>query len=268
MDSSPDTIRCPRCRKDLPAGTSFCRRCGAELPGAWPEPSPQAGHGHIPSHHRPDGPRGSGDGAWRVLLAAAVLALGFALALALWVTRRSRGPHVATARQTAPVLVSPLIPRRAPMSVTPLRLPLLPPLTAWHRHLPADLPPADGGPDYRGQILPQGRFGSLPLSDVIFAGADLLQSDFERADVDGADFRGADLSQADFGGADLAGAKFDEARVHQTQFVGADTAAVAGSTEVRDGIVEPVPPPRLTAKHVGQASFRMAAGNPGELRWS
>jgi len=252
MDSPSNTIRCPRCRKDLPAGTAFCRRCGEALPGHRPEPSPQTDHDYVPSdvgrHVRPGG---HSDGVRYAFLAAAFLALGL-LVVILWVASRRRA-SVAMPNPPAAIPFAPAMPPR----MAPAALPLTP-LPAWQRHLPADLPPAREGPDYRGQILQQGRFASLPLSDLVFAGADLLQADFARADLDGADFRGADLSQADFGGADLAGAKFDEAQIHQTQFVGADTAAVAGKTRLRDGIVLPLPPPRLTAKHLGQASFRGA----------
>jgi uncharacterized protein YjbI with pentapeptide repeats len=190
-----------------------------------------------------------------VLLAAAVLALGLALTLLIWAAAGSQRAYVATANQLAQVPALSAGPPRVPIS----DLPPLPALPPWRRHLPADLPAAPiGGPDYRGQMLPQRRFASLPLSDVVFAGADLLQADFGRAGLDGADFRGADLSQAEFGGADLAGAEFDEARVHQTRFIGADSAAVAGKTRRRDGIDEPIAPPRLAARNVGQASFRQA----------
>jgi uncharacterized protein YjbI with pentapeptide repeats len=144
------------------------------------------------------------------------------------------------------------------MTPTTPSLPPLPPLPAWQRHLPAGLPVArpNDPVDFRGQILQQFR-EELPAGrPPIFAGADLLQASFERADLQGADFRGAYLAQTNFAGADLARAKFDEAYFHQAHFVGVDTAAVAPRTRVRDGVTEAVPPPALPARNAGRASFR------------
>jgi uncharacterized protein YjbI with pentapeptide repeats len=193
-------------------------------------------------------------------LALAVAALvAFAIGMVLVAGRPAVRPGKAPKVRRAAVARNIPVPR-APAEVV---LPTLPPLPAWIRHLPGDLPPprdggAGAGADFRGRLVQPGRFAGLPLSDAVFAGAELLQADFARADLDGADFRGADLTQADFAGADLAGAQFDEAKLHQTRFVGRDTAAVAGRTRVRDGITERVPPPPLVAAHLGQASFRGA----------
>ena len=254
MNAPSNTLRCPRCQKNLPADSAFCRRCGNLL--SVRRPSLQTDHGYTPpSGDRRGRPVGSSDSVRYIFVAvAAVLALGIAVTLVFsTVSARSRP-------RPMPISVLPAMPPPLPTLTLPPHFTALPPLPAWRRHLPVEMPPAGvtAGPDYRGKILQQGQFASLPLSDVVFAGAYLLQADFERADLDGADFRGADLSQADFGGADLAGAKFDESQIHQTQFVGTDAAAVAGKTRLRDGIVEPVPPPPLLARHVGKASFRSA----------
>ena len=246
-----DTVACPRCSKALPRGTSYCRRCGARIAPA------AASTIESPAPAGPE-PRGR-----RFVLSVIAGALFAAVAVGMLVgvmrslRRPSSASPAATKMEIRPTYVPPVPMSPGPQFPTPR--PPLPELPAWERHLPPDLPPQEASSaDYRGQLLTQGRFLSMPLSDAIFAGAHLLQASFERADLDGADFRGADLSQANLAGADLDGARFDGAKLHQTHLVSLDTAAVAGRTRVRNGVTEPVPAPPLLAKNAGKASFRSA----------
>lgn len=242
-----ETTRCPRCSKAQPSAATFCRRCGAGLraPVAGPAATASAGSPTV-RHRRPDRL------ALIIILAAAGVAV--TLLLVVVVSRPSPSPLVVARTPDARVF-RPEVALRRPS------LPPLPPLPAWSRHVPKDLPPpgpGEAGRDFRGQILTQGRYLGEPLRGAVFAGTELIQAHFERADLTGADFRGADLSQAAFDGADLAGARFDGARLNQCRLVGEDAAAVAGRTRVRDGVTERVPPPPLPARNAGRASFRAA----------
>lgn len=229
------TSQCPRCAKAAPLGASFCRRCGADLSAekAVLRPARRA----------------------RPVIRMAVIAAAVLPMIFMMLARSAHvGPPPATV--TSPPMRLPVERRqRSPTAPPP------PPLSAWERHLPDGLPPANdalAATDFRGQSLQNRSFKSGVLRRAIFAGADLLQADFVRADLSDADLRGADLTQVDFSGANLSGGQFGGARLHQTTFAGRDRAAVAGQTRVRNGIREPVPPPPLPARGMEYSTFQMA----------
>lgn len=251
-------IACPRCSKLMPTDTAFCRRCGYELRSI---PAHQQTPGNVRATRvEPQTPAVERTGrpttVWVTVL---VLVIGMGAAFVLrWSRFSHRDGESQSAERPAGM---PGVPWRGPPTVIEQTRPPLPPLPPFTRHLPADLPPAGSVPaelDHRGQLLTQSRYGGEKLSGAIFAGAHMLQVTFEKADLRNADFRGAELLQSTLAGADLDGAKFDGARFSQSYLTSIDTAAVDGKTRVRNGIVEPVPPPPLPARNVNRASFRAA----------
>ena len=44
-----ELVRCGRCAKQVPASSTYCRRCGCELAGAWGPPPPRPPRGSASS---------------------------------------------------------------------------------------------------------------------------------------------------------------------------------------------------------------------------
>lgn len=84
----------------------------------------------------------------------------------------------------------------------------------------------DSGLEFAGKDLHDGKYEKANLENANFSAANLSQSNFSGAMLKGADLSGADLTEADFTGADLTGAVLSGSNLLRTNFTGAKMKGV------------------------------------------